>query len=77
MDRITFCWLCTRYLGTSMLLSTTGAGFCLVDFPFSVAISGPKIFSARSISLVVTGLSPIEFVLMIVLKSLIDGVPIA
>jgi len=56
---------------------TTGAGFHLVVLPFRLATSGPQIFSAMSTSSSVIGQLAMPFILRIVLRSAMDGHPVA
>ena len=51
--------------------------FLLVVFPFMLTISGPSTYSAMSISFKVISLSFTKFMVMIIFKSCIDGIPIA
>jgi hypothetical protein len=73
--RVTQYLVVINTLGISIRSSMMGIGAWRVVFPFKVATSGPKIFSAISTSYVVTGLFLIAFIQMIAFMSLMDGYP--
>ena len=55
IHNLTVCRCAVISGGRSIVLSTTGSGFFRVLFPFNIELSGPKILSAISKSLEVTG----------------------
>ena len=61
--------------GIAMRSSTMGRALRRVVLPLRVPRSAPKIFSARSISAVLTGKSEMAFMAIIALRSAILGVP--
>ena len=68
------CWACINSQGILTRSWTTGVGLHQLVYPLvRLAISAPKIFSAKSTSVVVTGQFVIEFIHKIAFRSQIIG----